>query len=283
MWPGCDQLLLNEAFRRALPPGDDPFETVMRLDGEVVRAVDGRRTFRLQLGGVHYFAKVHHGMPWRRILRKLLQFRIPVLGAEREWQAIHRLQELGIPTTPPVGYGCRGGMNPAGRRSFVITEDLGRTITLENECLTWPVNPPVLRYRRMLIREVARIARVLHADGMHHRDFYLCHFRLNLNGRIDPRHGTERPRLHLMDLHRMQRHRRLPLRKRVKDIGGLYFSAMDIGLDRRDIYRFLRAYTNKSLRHTLEEDSAFWQRVAERAQWQYRKEHGRPPAREAHA
>jgi heptose I phosphotransferase len=276
-----NELVMDDAFRAALTarcgPGD-PFEQAMALDGEIVRNVDGRRTFRFELGGQRYFAKVHNGMPWRRILRKLSQFRIPVLGAEPEWRAIHRLQELGIPTTPPVAFGIRRGLNPARERSFVITRDLGRTRTLEQECLSWPEQPPAFAFRLQLIREVARIARVLHGNGMNHRDFYLCHFRLDLNTNEDAtQSGRIPPRLHLMDLHRVQHHRRLPARARIKDLGGLYFSALDIGLTRRDILRFIREYHPHPLRRVLAAESERWHRVAERARWQYKKEHGYPP------
>ncbi|ADC70833.1 lipopolysaccharide kinase [Thioalkalivibrio sp. K90mix] len=276
-----NELVMDDAFRAALTarcgPGD-PFEQAMALDGEVVRNVDGRRTFRFELGGQHYFAKVHNGMPWRRILRKLSQFRIPVLGAEPEWRAIHRLQELGIPTTPPVAFGIRRGLNPARERSFVITRDLGRTRTLEQECLSWPEQPPAFAFRLQLIREVARIARTLHGSGMNHRDFYLCHFRLDLNTNEDAtRSGRIPPRLHLMDLHRVQHHRRLPARARIKDLGGLYFSALDIGLGHRDLLRFIREYRHSSIRVTLNSDSTLWQRVTQRARWQYQREHGRVP------
>lgn len=275
------ELVMDDAFRAALSgrygPGD-PFEQAMALDGEVVRNVDGRRTFRFELGGQHYFAKVHNGMPWRRILRKLSQLRIPVLGAEPEWHAIHRLQKLDIATTPPVAFGLRRGLNPARVRSFVITRDLGHTRTLEQECLRWPEQPPAFAFRLRLIREVARIARLLHENGMNHRDFYLCHFRLNLNrNEAATMDGEAPPQLHLMDLHRVQQHSRLPGRARIKDLGGLYFSALDTGLGRRDLLRFIREYRQVSIRATLTDDARLWQRVTQRARWQYQREHGHFP------
>jgi heptose I phosphotransferase len=273
-WHCCNQLIMPEFLRCALGAGD-PFGAVMNLEGKVVRAVDGRRTFRFTLGGRSYFAKTHNGMNWMRILRKLLQFRIPVLGAEQEWQAIHRLQTLNICTTPPVAFGCRGGLNPVRRRSFLVTEDLGETVTLNQECRKWPYFPPNPRFKRALITEVARIARTMHEHGMNHRDFYLCHFRLNLNGKYaSVRQGHQTPQLYLMDLHRMQYHNRLPYRARCKDIGGLYFSAMDIGLTSKDIFRFLQTYTGLPLRRILQEDMKFLQQVHRRARLQYKRKHG---------
>jgi len=60
-----------------------------------------------------------------------LQFRLPVLGARNEWLAIQRLQRLDIDTMTLVGYGERGS-NPAQRQSFVITEALEETVSLED-------------------------------------------------------------------------------------------------------------------------------------------------------
>lgn len=277
-----DELVMEPRFRSdlyaAFGPGN-PFEQVMALDGEVVRAVDGRRTFRFELGGRNYFAKLHAGVPFWRILRKLMQLRLPILGAEPEWRAIHRLQALNIATTPPVAFGFQCGRNRLRHRSFVITRDLGRTITLEQECRNWVERPPHFAFKRGLIREVARIARILHSDHMNHRDFYLCHFRMELNkDERAVRQGRKNPRLHLMDLHRAQHHLQLPKRALVKDLGGLYFSALDIGLSRRDFLRFIQAYRQAPLRETLQKDAKLWRAVAKRAARQYHREHGKRPA-----
>ena len=56
---------------------------------------------------------------------------------------------------------------------------------------------------------------------------------------------------------------------RIKDIAGLYFSAMDAGLSKRDILRFIRSYRD-SLWH-----KDFLQRVDVRARKLYEKIHGR--------
>ena len=58
---------------------------------------------------------------------------------------------------------------------------------------------------------------------------------------------------------------RLGRRWIIKDIAGLYFSAMDIGLGKKDLLRFIGMYTGKPLRDALEEDAGFWQKVKQRA------------------
>jgi len=50
---------------------------------------------------------------------------------------------------------------------------------------------------------------------------------------------------------------RRTLRRVVKDIGGLYFSSMRVGLIQRDLYRFMKVYRDTTLRTTLFEDGKF--------------------------
>src|SRR5690606_7624473 len=113
-----------------------------------------------------------------------------------------------------------------------------------------------LQFKRLLIKRVARIARTLHEHGMCHRDLYICHFL------FAPVTG----KLFLIDLHRALISNSLAARWTIKDVGGLYFSARDIGLTQRDILRFIREYSGKSLRLALREEASFWRRVEKRAQ-----------------
>ncbi len=242
--------------------GRDPFEEIFALKGTVYREKKGRRTLEFVLGGKHYFAKLHWGTGWLKLISNRIRFRPPELGAENEWRAIRRLEALGIPTTPLVGYGRRG-RNPARMRSFVITKALRETISLEEVCEKWPESPPDCTLKRTLIARVADIARTLHENGMNHRDLYICHFLLDISmglEHIDPRN----PILHLIDLHRVQFRHRTPVRWRIKDVAALYFSSMEIGLTRRDLYRFMKRYRNMPLRETLSADKSFWTGVVRR-------------------
>ena len=81
----------------------------------------------------------------------------------------------------------------------------------------------------------------MHANGINHRDFYICHFLLDVSADVY-RQSPQALRLSLIDLHRVQLRKRTPSRWVVKDIGGLYFSSMRIGLTRRDLYRFMKVY-----------------------------------------
>jgi heptose I phosphotransferase len=240
----------------------DTFDRLFAIDGRVYREQGGRKTLRFTLSDKNYFAKFHHGVGWKRIIKGLLQSRLPVLTARNEWRAIQRLEELGIQTAHLVGYGKRG-WNPARLQSFIITEELANTVSLEDFCRNWLTSPPSYALKRALITKVAKIARTLHEHGINHRDFYICHFLLDISaGRemIDLNHLH----IYLIDLHRMQIRRRIPRRWRVKDIGSLYFSSMDIGLTKRDLLRFIRVYQDKPLRACLDKHKVFWWQVKRR-------------------
>ena len=249
---------LNEIFSEAWRD-ENPFEAVERLEGEVFRSVKSRKTLRFELAGKSWFAKIHRGVGWHEILKNLLQLKTPVLGAENEWRALRLLEERGVETMKPAAFGSEG-RNPARRRSFLVTEELVGTESLEDFCRDWPERPPPVALKRALIERVATMLRTMHAAGMNHRDCYVCHFLLNVSGgreRVDPKNLS----LSVIDLHRAQLRRRTPERWKIKDLAGLWFSAMEIGLTSRDRLRFVRVYSGRSLRGELAERRSVWRRV----------------------
>ena len=86
-----------------------------------------------------------------------------------------------------------------------------------------------------------------------------------------------------MDLHRAQIRRRVPRRWRVKDVASLYFSALDIGLTRRDVLRFLRAYFQQPLKTVVAEQASLLRAVEGKADKLYRRDFGRAPVFPIHA
>jgi len=60
-------------------------------------------------------------------------------------------------------------------------------------------------------------------------------------------------------------------------LAGLYFSAMNCGLQRRDLLRFIRHYSEGGLRQALGEDARLWRQVERRARQLYRKGDGTEP------
>ncbi|WP_313506112.1 lipopolysaccharide core heptose(I) kinase RfaP [Stutzerimonas kunmingensis] len=254
------RLMLLEPFK-SLWHGEDPFVEVERLDGQVYRELEGRRTLRTEVGGQGYFVKIHRGIGWAEIAKNLLTAKAPVLGAGQEWRAIQRLHEVGVPTMIAVAYGERGA-NPASQHSFIITEELAPTVSLEDFTANWLEQPPAPALKRALVAEVACMAGTMHRAGVNHRDFYICHFLLH----------TDKPvtasdfRLSLIDLHRAQVRTTTPSRWRNKDLAGLYFSAIEIGLTRGDKLRFLREYFQRPLREILRDEATLLTWLQRRAE-----------------
>ena len=268
------EVFLAPALQQAWA-GRDVFDVVRQQQGEIYRDKEGRRTLRFELNGRAYFLKLHQGVGWAEVIKNLVTLRLPVVGATNEWLAINRLHDIGVATMTAVGFGQRG-INPATQLSFLITDELTDTVSLEDLCATWPQQPPPRALKMALIAEVARIARVLHANGINHRDFYLCHFLVDVRNGVQNL-APDNLTLYVVDLHRAQLRAKTPLRWVTKDIGGLYYSTHDIGLTRRDILRFMARYKNKPLRQTLREDAGFWRACKARAVQIYVRYLGKQP------
>ena len=230
------KLVLAEPFK-SLWAGKDAFVAVEALQGQVYRELEGRRTLRTEVAGRGYFVKIHRGIGWGEIAKNLLSAKLPVLGARQEWQAIERLTTAGVATMTAVAFGARGS-NPAAQHSFIVTEELAPTTDLEQLSQNWANEPPEPRLKWALIAEVASMLGRMHCAGVNHRDCYICHFLLHTDKPV----SAEDLRLSVIDLHRAQVRRATPLRWRNKDLAALYFSALNIGLTRRDRLRFLRGY-----------------------------------------
>jgi heptose I phosphotransferase len=264
----------------------DPFSAAQRQAGTIYRDKEGRRTLRFEYRNHSYFLKLHQGVGWKEILKNLVQGRPPVLGAENEYRAIRALEHLQIDTLSVAAYGRRG-CNPATQLSFLITDELQNVESLEDFCARWPQSPPEFSLKKKLIERVATIARTLHKNGINHRDFYLCHFLLEKKSFLEKKEPPETEtsviadlddrKLFLMDLHRAQIRTSVPNRWLIKDLGALYYSALDIGLTQRDVLRFLRIYRQQALHDIFAGEANFWRAVKSRAEKIYRRDFKREP------
>ena len=156
---------------------------------------------------------------------------------------------------------CESGKNPARKRSAILTRSLDDRISLEDYKTASPV------IKRRLIEMIATMAKRMHRAGVNHRDYYLCHFLLE--------RASAEPQLNLIDLHRAQLRAKVPKRWVVKDLGALLFSALDKGLTRRDLLRFIRIYSGGLT--TLRSDKSLWRDVIGRAYKLYEQNHDSVP------
>lgn len=244
----------------ALWRGQDPFAAAFALTGELRRSGPGRRTLRVRLGDADYYAKLHSGVGWREVLKNWLSLRAPVVDGRNEFAAARVLAGAGVKALRVAAFGARG-RSPAHRQSFVVSHAIAAEASLEDVARRWRSAPPPAAARRRLVVSLARLARDVHAAGIAHRDFYLCHVLQAADG------------LHVIDLHRALAFSTLPRRWRVKDLAGLYFSALDARLSRRDVLAFVRHYAGALPRTRAER--RLWRDVVARARRLYRRETAR--------
>lgn len=251
----------------ALWAGSDPFAKAARQEGDIFREREGRRTLRFHADGRSYFLKYHGGIGWKEIIKNLTQGKLPVLGAMDEVKAIDAVRAAGLDTMTVAAFGSRG-VNPASVESFIVTDDLVDTLSLEDLGEQWVREGDVPAvFKRALVDRVAYIARTMHLAGINHRDFYLAHFLMPASDADD--HAVDGP-MYLIDLHRSQVRSKVPRRWQVKDLGGLYFSTARFGMTRRDLLRFIKAYTGLPLRQALA-DSGLWHDAQREAEKIYRR------------
>lgn len=261
-------LYLDEKLRQYFADDQPLFDQLMQLQGQVFRELEGRKTMRVIIGDKPYFIKQHRGVGYREILKNVSQLRWPVVSARNEWRAIERLHALDIKVPKVVGYGERG-VNPAAKESFILMEEVAPAISLEDLTRDWRDKKPDIKFKRMLINRLANITRIMHAAGINHRDLYICHFLMII--RDEMRAVPEDIELFLIDLHRAQIRQYPVVRWVIKDLAGLYFSSMDAGITTNDLYRFMKTYSQKSLREIFSDRTRkhLWGRVQDRAEQLY--------------
>ncbi len=235
------------------------FNFFLKLPGKIYREQAGRLTKSVRVDHQEAFVKLHFGVGLKEIFKNLLQGRLPILGARTEYTALKKLAALNIPSLEVLEFG-EFGLNPASKHSYLVTKALTDVMSLEALGELWRTQPPNIKFKREVIREIARIAKEIHAHGLNHRDFYLCHFLLD-EAYYRQHHQVK---LYLIDLHRAQIRAKTPWRWCVKDIAGLYFSALKLPLTRKDLFCFMCSYGQR-------EAFLFWQEVEQKAWLLYEK------------
>lgn len=241
------------------------FEEIFALKGTPLREVKSRLTKKVHVNNINYFIKQHAGTTIREIIKNLFQFKLPIISASNEMKALTLLQKKNLLVPNVLGFG-KSGINPLTCKSFIILEAIEPSISLEDFTKNWRIHKPTFKDKKKLIEKVAEITARMHQAGINHRDLYICHFLLKEKSLSE----NEQLPLYLIDFHRAQIRRFVPMRWRIKDLAGLYFSSKDIGLTKRDLLRFIKHYTGKSLRAILKKDKTLWHKTYLRGEQLYR-------------
>jgi tRNA A-37 threonylcarbamoyl transferase component Bud32 len=186
------------------------------------------------------------------------------VGALREFEALSHLKKHKIDSLEVQGFGNKG-LNPANSSSFLITEELYGTISLEDFFLHDRHKELLPTQRRKLIKHVAKLIRKMHLSGLNHRDLYLCHLHIKEDVDFDD------IKVYLIDLHRAQIRSNVPERWLVKDLGGFFHSILQFGLSEKDFYRFMTTYFECSLSELLQNRSKLIKKILNRCFSMYMK------------
>tara|TARA_S200000501_G_scaffold275956_1_gene259785 strand:+ start:2237 stop:3745 length:1509 start_codon:yes stop_codon:yes gene_type:complete len=255
--------ILDKEIEDFFSNSKDPFEKLKEIEGIVYRQTANRATKKFLFNNKEYFFKYHGPIGYKEVLKNIFKFQLPTVSARPEWNALLRSKELGIYTPEPLAI-CEKGFNPANSESFIITKSIEPNISLEEVFESNIADEISVLQKKTFIKRVASICRELHLGGMNHRDLYLCHFLVD--AKLDPK----KP-IYLIDLHRAQIRKKITERWLIKDIGGLYHSAIKFGITERDCYRFLMTYFNCSLRDLFSNQQTFMDKTRGRAFSMYMK------------
>lgn len=247
-------ITIKDSYRSLFP--ETSVSAFCAIRGKVFKRIQNRCTQRIERNGRAFFIKCHDGIGWAEVFKNLLTLRLPVFDAGNEWRAILRLRELGLDTMQAVAWGGEGFA--AQRRSFLITESLEQATDLESWFIKQQSDPAT---RRILARRIGSITATLHDNGVNHRDYYLCHLRIDQTRDPSPASAP----IYIMDLHRAQIRKTTPSRWAIKDLAGMLHSSLHgparLALTRQDIASFLRGYLGPSWRQRLRANRPFWQQV----------------------
>jgi tRNA A-37 threonylcarbamoyl transferase component Bud32 len=189
--------------------------------------------------------------PWAASLRPT-----PAL---RSWQAGHGLRQRFLPTPRPliVLHRVRRGLLHEG---YLLVEKIEPACDLR-QFLNAPRVEEGRRGQllRTAIVELARVIREMHRRRISHRDLKAANVLVQMD-------GDHRPRIWLIDLVGVSRHRRLPRRRRVQNLARLNASFLqDPKITRTDRLRFLRTYLQWGLRGR--ETWKKWWHAVDQATW----------------
>jgi heptose I phosphotransferase len=207
----------------------------------------GRSTGRLVLesaaGRLVVYLKRHYHLPLSRRLLALLWPGGDWSPAMQEYNHLQWARRQGVPVPRPVAAGEFIGPD-LRLRSFLAVQELTGMLPLSEAIplAAARLSPgDFLRWKRELVGELARLARLLHDRRHFHKDLYLCHFFVHADDLAAPP-AAWRGRVWLIDLHRLAHHPRSWPMWAVKDLAQLLYSSDVPGVTARDRLRFWKLY-----------------------------------------
>ena len=218
--------------------------------GERIKKNNVRTVIRFEsreLDGRVVFLKAYRTPGFRDRLRD----RLFASRAANEWRVMRHCIESGIPTARPLGYGERRGGQ--GETAYFASEGIPDPVDWITYTEELRRGADGERVRREWLADLARLVRLAHDRGLHHRD-------LHTNNILVRATEGEKPEVRFIDLH-SGRVTKLGARRRMEGLVKLTHALRRVST-RTDQLRILQAYNGSDPVPGLEGRSTF-HRLAE--------------------
>ncbi len=246
------ELIKNRSSQDILASlGFDSFDSVWNFQGgTVIKDILTRTVTRIDIQeGAEtrtLFLKRHKGefIGFQRVREAFWRGRAPAQG-RREFENICEFRKRHIPAVEPVAAG-RKVYRSFWADSFLITKDFSPYISLEYLFEKQPEflkGPDGEARRKILLDEVARLARMMHQAGLNHRDFNATHILLHTDD------ASPTPKLALFDLQRVDRRTIFRHRWGPRTIARLNYTLPDELFDVESRLNLYLAYKNHDRLH----------------------------------
>ena len=223
---------------------DSSFLDLFNVNGKTIRSGANRETLEFLFKNKKYFIKrFSNGSFLQNILNKL-GFVKHVSNARNEFEAYQILKEIGVETAKLVCYGDEKKF--FCNRSFVISEKIENFEQLDFFFSKAKYRKYHKNHQEQIYKKVVQIINKLHQNGIVHHDLYLCHFLLDLNSL----ENKKNIKIYLIDFHRLQKNKRVPSGRLIKELGDLLFSVKYFANEELFQEILLSNYDNKNFIET---------------------------------
>lgn len=223
----ADHLTINREYMAILASlGFDDFDSIWHYqDGETVKHIDARSVIRIKLNvqdKERIFYLKRHNMEFTGIRALIAPFfpMWPLSQGQIEFENICDFRRHNLATVIPVAAGERRSRF-FWVESFLITEDFSPFLSLEKILREKPdffTGSRGENCKRILLKEIACLARRMHESGFNHLDFNATHILLSYEN------GSEVPHLALFDLQRIDKKKCFRYRWMIKSLARLNYT-----------------------------------------------------------
>ena len=220
-------LIINQDYQKLLENIKfDSFESIWRYEnGEIIKNIKKRSVIRIEtkhpIQKKAVYLKRHH-IEFIGLFRLFSRF-FTKFGLSQgclEFENICDFRRCGLPTVVPIAAGEKFHHH-FWTESFLITEDFHPYISLEALLKNQPrffTGPEGKLKKRILLKEIACLARTMHEKGLNHKDFNATHILLYYDNKSDV------PKIALFDLQRVERNWFFKFRWKIKSLARLNFT-----------------------------------------------------------